>query len=308
MKWIKRGLIFGPDGSMSWARHSALTPTPILIEPDVIRVYVGFRDEGGASRIGFVDLAADHPSTVLGVSSRPVLDIGMPGTFDDNGVILGDVIRDGDRLRMYYVGFQCVQRAKFLAFSGLAFSRDGGNSFERSSPAPVMDRDADALFIRAVHTVLFEGGRWKAWYAGGSGWQLLNGQPYPKYAIWYTESQDGVSFRSPGTLCLDVSGSEYRIGRPRVYKKDGGYQMYFTRGDTQGGYFPGYAESIDGIKWVRRDDLLGIDLSASGWDSRTLCYPSLLRWNDRTYLFYNGNDMGRDGFGYAVGVEPSETC
>jgi hypothetical protein len=34
-----------------------------------------------------------------------------------------------------------------------------------------------------------------------------------------------------------------------------------------------------------------------------LCYPSLLAYKDRTYMFYNGNDMGRDGFGYAVGAE-----
>jgi hypothetical protein len=166
-----------------------------------------------------------------------------------------------------------------------------------------MDRDLDSLFIRAIHTILFDDGLWKVWYASGSGWHYVGGTPYPKYNIRYTESEDGVHFHRPGRLCIDVSGLEYRIGRPRVYKRGGQYQMYFTWGDKPGNYFPGYAESIDGIHWRRQDSALGIELSPSGWDSRMLCYPSLVRYKNRDYMFYNGNDMGRDGFGYAVGEE-----
>jgi predicted GH43/DUF377 family glycosyl hydrolase len=299
MQWVKKGLIYGPDGSSSWARHSALTPTPIQLEAGAIRVYAGFRDSMGVSRIGYVDVAADDPSNVLKVSPRPVLDIGRPGTFDDNGVILGDVIRIDDTVRMYYVGFQQVQKVKFLAFSGVAVSRDHGESFERLTAAPVLDRDGESLFIRAIHSVLVEDGVWKVWYASGSSWEMISGIPYPRYHIHYTESPDGLSFHQPGKLCIDVEGSEYRIGRPRVTKRDGIYQMYFTKGDTAGHYFPGYAESSDGVHWVRKDDQIGLTLSTSGWDSRTLCYPALIPVHGRTYMFYNGNDMGKDGFGYA---------
>jgi hypothetical protein len=28
-------------------------------------------------------------------------------------------------------------------------------------------------------------------------------------------------------------------------------------------------------------------------------YPSLIEYLDRVYLFYNGNNYGEDGFGYA---------
>lgn len=307
-KWIKRGLVFGPRGFASWALHSALTPTPFLIEPDVIRVYAGFRDADGVSRIGYVDVAAEDPSRVLDVSTRPALDIGRPGAFDDHGVILGDVVRDGSLIRLYYVGFQRVLRVKFLAFSGLAVSQDGGKTFERISPAPVMDRDSQAIYIRAIHTVLYEQGVWKIWYAAGNGWQMINGLPYPKYNIHYLESADGIRFDQPGVLCVDVSGDEYRIGRPRVYRRAGGYEMYYTKGELGGSYLPGYAVSADGIHWQRRDEWVGIGLSPSGWDSKTLCYPALLRYRNRTYMFYNGNDMGRDGFGYAVALDEENPC
>ena len=140
MNWKKLGLVFSQDGNVEWRRHSALTPTPILLKPDVIRIYAGFRDDQGISRIGYVDVDSQDPTRVIGVSERPVLDRGRDGCFDDNGVIMGDVVRDGDRLRMYYVGFQLVKHAKFLAFTGLAESTDGGETFQRVSEAPVLDR------------------------------------------------------------------------------------------------------------------------------------------------------------------------
>jgi hypothetical protein len=298
MKWLKRGKIFGHDGSIAWAHNSCLTPTPVVIG-DVIRVYAGFRDDQGVSRIGYVDVAANDPSNVLGVSRMPVLDIGNPGAFDDNGVILGDIVRDGDRLRMYYVGFQKVAKAKFLAFTGLAISTDRGENFIRHRITPVLDRADEGIFIRAIHTVRKEGGIWRAWYAAGDGWELINGTPYPQYHIRTLESPDGIHFGNTGHLCVTTAINEYRIGRPRVYKNGNYYEMLFTKGSVAGDYTPGYARSLDGRHWERDDSCLGISLSSEGWDSKHLCYPSVVDCGGRVWMFYNGNNMGVDGFGYA---------
>src|SRR6056297_2353062 len=127
MKWQKKGLIYCPGAEIDWAKDSALTPTPILINDDTIRVYAGFRDELGISRIGFLDLDANNPSTIKYISKKPALSIGSPGEFDDNGMILGDVIKYNNQFYMYYIGFQIVQKVKFLAFTGLALSKDGIN-------------------------------------------------------------------------------------------------------------------------------------------------------------------------------------
>jgi len=300
MKWRKMGLIYAPDGTSAWARHSALTPTPVLVDNETIRVYVGFRDERGVSRIGFVDVDADNPSKIKNVSRTPVLDVGLPGTFDDNGVILGDIVKNGDELRMYYVGFQLVEKVKFLAFTGLALSSDGGLTFNRYSRVPVLDRSDDGIYIRAIHSVMIEDGVWKIWFASGNGWEWIDGKPYPQYNIRYTESTDGIKLSQESILCIDVERNEYRIGRPRVYKRDKKYIMLYTKGAVNGDYLPGYAESFDGKEWVRQDDRLGITLSESGWDSKSLCYPSLLEHGGRVYMFYNGNNYGKTGFGYAV--------
>jgi hypothetical protein len=300
VKWLKKGLVFAPDGKREWARHSAAQPTPILLDDDTIRVFVGFRDAQGVTRLGYVDVAAQDPAKVLAVSERPILDIGLGGTFDDNGVILGDVVLDGPNLRLYYVGFQLVAKAKFLAFSGLAMSSDGGETFLRQSRAPILDRADEALFIRAIHTAIREDDKWKIWYAAGSSWETIHGKPFPNYHIRYLESADGVAFSSEGQVCIATEGREYRVGRPRVYRTHFGYEMFYTKGTIEGDYLPGYAQSSDGIVWQRMDDRVGLGVSPQGWDSTALSYMSLLTWKDRTYAFYNGNDFGRDGFGYAL--------
>lgn len=280
-------------------KNSALTPTPIVLRDGRLRVYAGFRDDQGVSRIGWTDLDPRDPTAVLAVSKDPALDTGQPGCFDDNGVILGDVVHDGDRLRMYYVGFQLVDRVKFLAYSGVAESTDGGDSFVRLSRTPVLDRADEGLYIRAIHTALRVERGWRIWYAAGSGWETIGGQPFPRYHVRTLDSEDGLTFGGTGAQCLIGKSPEYRLGRPRVWRHDGTYHMLFTVGSTDGAYVPGYASSRDGITWSRDDTQVGMSLSASGWDSLTLCYIAPFVLAGQTYAVYNGNDMGKAGFGCA---------
>lgn len=302
MGWQKKGLIYCPDGSQVWAKQSFMTPTPLLLDRQRIRIYGGFRDEHGASRIGYVDVAADNPSRVLSVSKQPVIELGRPGMFDDNGMILGDVVPTDEGIRMYYVGFQLVKQAKFLAYSGVAISTDGGDSFKRYSKVPIMDRTDNALYIRAIHSVIYDRGIWKVWYSVGNGWQVIDGLPYPQYDIRYVESRDGLEvLDTKGVHCIGVGTNEYRIGRPRVRKlSNGTYEMRYTFDTLDKQYTAGYARSKDGVHWTRDDAALGIERSETGWDSEMVCYPTLLDVGDVQYMFYSGNGMGATGVGYAV--------
>ncbi|MGH8213730.1 MAG: hypothetical protein ACREPP_10940 [Rhodanobacteraceae bacterium] len=312
--WTKRGLVFATarDGAGGWMRHSALTPTPHRLDGERIRVYAGFRDEAGVSRIGYVDVLADDPATVLDFSREPVLDIGRGGCFDDSGMILGDLIDAPDGLLMFYVGFQRVAHAKFLAFTGLARSRDGGRHFERVQDTPILDRAPGRSTIAAVHSVLRENGRWRLWYAAGDDWEYIDGRPFPRYHIRCVETEDLHSMPRRDRDCLRPRGDEYRIGRPRVHRVEGEYTMHFTWGDRAGGYLPGMARSQDGVHWTRCDEDFDLPLSTQGWDSRSICYPAPIRQRDRWLLFYNGNDMGVDGFGVAqadcAGLHRSKTA
>lgn len=296
----KKGLIYCPNGEHDWEIDTFMTPHAMKVEEGIIRIWGGVRDKDGISRIKYIDVSEENPSNILFISDRPALDIGNPGCFDDNGVILGDIIQVENKLYMYYVGFQHVEKVKFYAFSGLAISNDKGKTFQRYSEVPVLDRSSRGRFGRCIHTVLHEENIFKCYYAIINDWKIINGIAYPVYNIWYTTSKDGINWsREDSCLCVDVKDDEYRIGRPKVYKCGRGYEMYYTRDTISKEYLVGYAVSDDGIRWIRDDKRIGLNRSESGWDSQMACYPVKLVLEDKEYLFYNGNGMGKTGIGYA---------
>jgi hypothetical protein len=306
MRWKKRGLVWANVGTSGWSSNSALTPTPFLLNDDVVRVYAGFRDHQGVSRIGYVDLDASDPCRVLAVSDKPALDIGRAGCFDDNGVILGDVVRCGDEIRMYYVGFQLVNKVKFLAFTGLAISKLDGSFFVRLSEAPILDRVDGASTIQALHSIIETPDGWCAWIARGNGWEIKDGISYPRYDIWQINSNNGIKFDSIAEKAISLVGDEYRIGRPSVFKRpDESYGMFYTAGYLGNSrYDAGLAISSDGQTWIRTDDKIGLTTgNPPDFDHLHLCYPRLFNSKGRYYAVYNGNNMGVDGFGIAELLE-----
>lgn len=297
MTWIKKGRIDIPQRAL-WSR-GFLTPTPVLFNDDIIRVYVGCWGEDNISRLGYVDLAAESPSRVIGYSEEPIIPLGAAGCFDDNGMILGDVIRVGDEWRIYYVGFQHAANVKFMAFSGCCVGPEDGRTFRRLSSAPILDRSDAGLFIRAIHTVIPEGNGFKVWYSAGSAWQKLGDREYPCYEIFGAHSEDGIQL-SGHHKAISCGPGEYRIGRPRASKSSSGdYLMTFTYDTLKKEYRVGAARSLDGKEWMRDDSLVGLAPSEQGWDSEMICYPVRVTAGSKEYLFYSGNGMGRTGFGYA---------
>jgi len=301
MKWEKKGLVFDPRGKFSWADSFALQPTPLQLDSEVIRVYAGFRDKNGISRVGFVDVAASNPSEVLRTSEQPVLDIGIPGAFDENGVVPCHVIRVGDKIYLYYAGYQLGQKIKFTVFGGLAISSDNGETFSRYSRVPITDRTNEELFFRVIHTVIHEDGIFKAWYGSGDTFVTIDEKSYPSYNIKYMTSADGKNFGTDYSVCIDFKDDdEYRVARPWVIKHNGRYHMFYYIATKSGGFRLAYAESRDGICWKCSDEAIGIGRSVHGWDSEMIAYPSVIDIDGQLHMFYNGNNYGEGGFGYAV--------
>ena len=299
MIFEKKGLIFCPKGENGYDKSSFMVPTPILID-GVIRIFGTTRDEKGVGRIVSIDVNPENPSEIIPNSYRLAFDIGQNGCFDDNGLIMGSIIHDGEKWRMYYVAFQLVQKAKFYAFSGIAES-DDLLSFKRKFQTPIIDRKDWMKFIGAIHTVIKDEDKYKVWYVAGNGWETIAGKEYPQYSVYYTESQDGYEFNyKVNHHIVPTNSNEYRIGRPVVYKLQDKYIMFCTYDTLAKQYGIAYFESADGINWKRMDEKLqGLERSESGWDSEMTCYPTLLNYKDKTYCFYNGNNMGETGFGYA---------
>jgi hypothetical protein len=277
-------------------------PTVDVLAPGRVRVYFGGRDDRNRSQIGYVQFDPADPRGTLVRCERPVLGLGELGTFDDNGVMPCSVVHDGDETLLYYVGWNPRSTVRYAFYSGLAISRDGGETFKRYSRAPILERTDREPFVNASPMTIRDGSIWRMYYVSGEGWIHPD---LPKYNIKYAESSDGRTWRRAGAVVIDFGApGEHALARPCVIRDGAIYRMWFAKkgADASLGhnYRMGYAESVDGINFVRRDDLAGIDVSPSGWDSEMVCYGFVFEYDGRKYMAYNGNTYGQDGFGLAV--------
>lgn len=304
---IKEGKrIYVPDGSLPWAKTHAMNPTVELLDNGVIRTYFSSLDHNGVGRIGYVDLDADNPARIIDIAKEPVLDIGLKGTFDDNGIVPSSIVEKDGTKYLYYFGFQKVEKVRFLMFTGLAISDDEGKTFHRVAHVPVLDRSNNDIYVRSLPHVIIEGDLWKVWYSGVNHWVDINGKELPFGEVRYAESKDGQHFSDDIKFCLSPYDDEFSLSRPFVFKEHGKYKMLISRRmKNPDVYKLGYAESDDGITWDRDDNKVSLEKSNQEWDSDMICYTSVLEVGHKKYLFYNGNGFGKTGFGFAE-VETNE--
>jgi hypothetical protein len=229
------------------------------------------------------------------------------GTFDDNGIMPSWIVNHGSKKYLYYIGWNPQVTVAYRLSIGLAISEDGGKSFSKYSEGPICDRDVDEPYFNTAPCVVVDGTSWKMWYVACTGWEMVNKRPEPRYHIKYALSDDGIHWERTNQVCIDYDSFADAIGRPCVFVTNGTYRMLYSyrsiqnyRTDPSQSYRLGYAESLDGIHWLRRDDEVGIDRSATGWDSEMLEYSHVFVSKRGIYLFYNGNGFGQSGFGYAV--------
>ncbi|VVC76475.1 hypothetical protein AQUSIP_17880 [Aquicella siphonis] len=278
-----------------------MIPTPEIIDHK-IRIYLSCCDENGVGRTGYIIVSAENPKEILEIGESPLVDVGMPGSFDDNGAICTSIVTLSNETKyLYYVGFELCTKIRYRLLTGLAVSDNNGLSFRKFKSTPVLERSNSELFFRCGPCVLQDEGKFKCWYVAGREWLQLENKMVPKYSIHYLESIDGIAWGDCGFECLPISReNEYGFGRPYVIKRDGIFKMFYSIRIKGKGYRLGYAESLDGTHWQRKDDELNLDVSSYGWDSEMICYSSVIDYENKTYLFYNGNDFGRTGLGYAL--------
>lgn len=298
-RWEKRGLIFQPKGQRPWLLSHAALPVADWLGDDLYRVYFSSRDSKNRAQIGFFDINITAPQTILRLSEEPVIRPGPLGAFDDSGVTSGCIMNYEGKKYQYYSGWTIGVTVPFYFYVGLAISTDGGQSFHKVSAAEILGRDETDPYLTASPTVLVENDLWRMWYVSGTGWCIENDRPQHRYHIKYAESTDGIHWKREGMVCIDyASADEHALARPKVIKESSTYKMWFSHRGTA--YRLGYAESKDGINWERNDQVAGIDVSESGWDSEMVAYADVFEHKGIKYMLYNGNGYGKTGIGYAM--------
>lgn len=300
MKWRKLGRVFSPDNNFEWMCTHAANPVAEYLGGDHYRIYFSSRDNQSRSSIGWIEIDLRKPTEVLRISELPVLAPGRPGMFDDSGASVSCLVRDHNKRYLFYVGWNLGVTVPWRNSIGLATGAVEIPGITKYSEAPVMDRDAMDPYSLSYPWVMLDNGLWKMWYGSNLSWG--SSEKDMNHVIKYAESRDGIHWERSGVIAVNFQRSdEYALARPCVVKDGNRFKMWYSyRGKS---YRIGYAESPDGIRWVRKDQEAGIDAAVSGWDSEMIEYPSVFDHQEERYMLFNGNGYGKSGFGLAVLVD-----
>jgi len=316
MKWQKLGKIFDPKDHVLPGNCTSFAQSPqALVFDDFVRIYFSTRsidaDNGKyRSHIAFVDMEKNF-RRILGVSLHPPISLGDLGCFDEHGIFPMNVVRRGDAIYAYTCGWDRRVSVSVDTAIGLAISRDGGLTFQRVGPGPVLAASLHEPCLVGDGFVKIIGDTFHMWYIFGTGWKRFSEDAPPDrtYKIGHATSSDGIAWvkEEARQIIPDRLGADESQALPTVVEIAGAYHMFFCyrhsfdfRTNRVRGYRIGHAYSFDLSNWERDDENPFLDVTPGEWDSDMLCYPNVFECDEEVYLLYNGNEFGRHGFGLAV--------
>lgn len=302
INWKKKGIVYCPNGEGFFKTH-ATRAIAYRLDQETMRLFFSSRDADDRMLPTFIDVQASDPSCILRTCDHPLIDVGKPGTFDDSGVTLGCAVDFDSCVILYYTGWKRRRVVSFELSIGMLCWDRKTDSFSRRFEGPILSQDQNHPLQVAGPFVMFDDGRYKMWYCSGTDWRFPDDRPEPIYTVFYAESSDGIKWEPRG-LAIDYKFDGEVVSAPWVLKHNDEYLMWYsTRGHATKAaknYTIGFAESNDGLNWKRCDEWVGISRSETGWDSEMICYPTFYSHEDKMYMIYSGNGVGRSGIGYAV--------
>jgi hypothetical protein len=322
MKFNNQGLIFDITTFEPFKEYLFAQSPQLLRIKDGFRIYFSARKQFSDNRmpiseILYVDFDLDFKK-VIGFSTKPVLSPGILGSFDEHGAFPMHVKKINSRIFGYISGWSRRISVPVETAIGISESFDGGTSFTRLGPGPILAASQGEPFLVGDPFVLEAHSGLVMFYIAGTEWKSYENEVDPQriYKIRSAYSVDGIEWAQKGeNLIPDSLGQDECQALPTVIKAGERNIMFFCYREAQGfrsdpkkSYKIGCAESLNLVDWTRKDEILEIESHETSWDSEMKCYPHATVLGNSIYLLYNGNSFGRNGFGLAIHkLEDSET-
>ncbi len=312
MRILKRGKVFDPREYSLPAGLSLYAKSPqAVVFDDFVRVYFSSQRVDSQDKWLSVPIFADFNknfSKVLRVADEPAINLGSLGHFDEHGIFPFNVVPHHNGFRAYTSGWSRRKAVSIDMAIGLAHSDDGVHFVKVGDGGPLLSANVDEPCLVGDPFVMVDNGFHHMWYIYGSKWMRRRPEEAPErfYRIAYAASKDGIEWHRDSKYIIPTRQADECQALPTVFKRDGVFHMFFCyrnafgfRDDPEHSYRLGYAFSDDLKVWHRDDDVEGLTVSESGWDSQMMCYPNTFKIDDTYFLLYNGNDFGMYGFGIA---------
>jgi hypothetical protein len=306
--WTRHGLLLPVKPSHRWWKSHAQSPTVLVVSPRRWRIYFAGRDGGNRASILAVDVDPRNDMRVLAEHLDPMLADSPRGTFDCAGLGPSCALPIDGRVQLFYSGVQPRSDVKFQIAIGLAVS-DDGLSFERKFVGPIRSiGPTDPYFVSTPFVRPVEGG-YRMWYTSGTGWEEHDGTLEPTYVLRSCRSRDGIVWETGSSLVLpDDADGRFSQTRPWISRDndslrlwysqrgrnfrssgDEGYRLYSCRLGVHGD-FAGDVQPV----------VFDNPPAAGEFDSWMQAYACVMRTESREILFYNGDEFGKAGIGWAT--------
>jgi hypothetical protein len=225
--------------------------------------------------------------------------LGKPGMFDHYGVMPTDIVtlEDGTKY-LYYIGWSLRKDVPFHNTLGLAISKDNGINWEKISDGPIFNSSYLEPGFIGTAKIFKENNKWTMYYLSCREWtENLE----PTYDIKLATSINGIDWMPNNKIIIPLEENEGGIAS---FQKINDKAWFSVRGKVY--YRSNLKESykiktatLIGDKWIR-DKNVDLDVSQEGWDSEMVAYPYIIKENNNLIMFYNGNNFGKTGIGYAT--------
>ena len=174
------------------------------------------------------------------------------------------------------------------------------NSLKLVEENPILNLDQIDKISFSYPSLIFHKGIINMFYGSTISWDSENGEMI--HVINRATSEDGKYWTKHGLAIPYEVGKAQAFSRPTILKNSNStFTMWFSyRSGNKDLYKIGSAESFDLENWNLNLNSNIIKTSNNGWDSEMVEYPYVFKEKDKTFMLYNGNSFGKDGFGLAI--------
>ena len=117
---------------------------------------------------------------------------------------------------LYYSGWSRGTDFPYSNFTGLAISRDGGNTFKKYQKTPILEKEPFEKYSATASYVYRQENLWNMWYGSGTYWLKINDDYEHTYDIKYAFSEDGLKWTQTNETMIKQHSKFEAITRPTV--------------------------------------------------------------------------------------------
>lgn len=289
--WVKKGVILKRTKKNELLKYH-LGPTSIYkINNNILKILFSPRNNENQSQICLIKYNIKTKKK----SIKKILKNNKKNKFENLGVSYPFVFSENNLEYLFYVGWSKDLNYNFKNF--LFFKKNKKINFgnPQIKAQKVFKKDSNigngSCCILKVNKIYY------MWFTNFiSAGEKKHNLRY-RYLIQSATSKDLKKWEINKRKCIKFkSNDEIAISKPTVIYRNKKFHMWFCyRGKN---YKIGYAYSMNGVDWKRKDNDLIFKGKKNKWDNESMCYPTVTNFKNKLIMLYSGNSYGKDGIGY----------